>query len=162
MPFSIQLPPLQVIGLMVDILGTFVIILPDIPILNSRMKSGQLRDGRVYLEAGLLTRGLSSYQYIIDEIETFETESISPKPDLLDVRYETLGVGGGRGSVRRIYGNYLQEGEEEVESKIVSDIPYRAFEIHLREEIKKYESRIRAIGFFVLALGFTIQIIGLT
>jgi hypothetical protein len=155
-------PPLQVLGLLVDILGTFIIAAPDIPYVNRRLSGGRLREGRTLLESGNLTPSSPGYDAILEELEFFSGSEISRRPEVLDVRLSGLSLSSEARSDRIVCGDYTADENEETETQELMNRPYRDFAIHLRRQIQKKESLVRVVGFLILAGGFTIQIFGLT
>lgn len=149
------LPSLQVIGLFVDILGAFVIAVPDIPYLNNRLRGGKLREARVKLQTSSLTHAMTGYAALLEELDKYDGQT-TPPPEVVTVEY-----GGGKmnGSpIKEIFGHYSSEEKNTMDSMKLIDMPFSLMELHLHEQIKRSEGKIRSIGFGILAVGFSIQI----
>ena len=150
-------PPLQAIGLLIDILGTLCIAAPDIPYTNKWFQGGRLRDARAKLETSGLANGMTGFDDVLELIEDPAGIEVEHRPDMITVEDERRGPH----NWSSIYGHYSPEEGNTMDAERLTSIPYHGLQIQMRERIKESESRIRMTGFLLLALGFSIQIIGI-
>jgi hypothetical protein len=154
----VGLPPIQAIGLFIDIIGTLCIAAPDIPVLNTKLRGGRLREARAKLETSGITHIMVGFDDLLEEIAAFPDEDITEEPDYISVNEPVEGRN--PENWLTVYGHYHTEGEGPMRREKLVNVPYEILRLRLREQIQKSESRIRGIGFVILALGFIIQIIG--
>ena len=151
---------LQIIGLALDVLGAFVIVIPDIPYLREYHRAGRLRSGLNRLETLSLSRhetGYSDVTNLIHSIEPPEDSDFDRPPEVLATRRENLA----KGSMNKVYGFYSVEGNDEMVAERYSNTAYSGLRMRIQQEIGQSESKVRAYGFILLAGGFMIQIFSL-
>ena len=155
-------PWLTVCGLGVDIIGAFVIALPDVPPLFKKLKGGRIREGKYQLESFALIGGTQAYDTILNELESLYDEHLDAEwrlnPEPHHITIEEGDVLGGEGKTLVAY--TASDDEDDKERWEIGNIPYWTIELHLRRRIQYEESKIRAFGFGLLASGFAIQILG--
>lgn len=149
-------PPIQAIGLGVDVIGTLVIAAPDIPYINRWFRGGRLREGRAQLETGGLVNGRPGFDEVFELIEDPPGIEVTSVPDVITVEDDRRGPY----NWSSIYGHYFPEEGDTMDAERITSIPFHVLQIQIREAIKKSESRIRMTGFILLSLGFSIQIVG--
>lgn len=152
--------PSRVYGLGFDILGAFVIIIPDIPFIRHWHRAGRLQEAKTILETKGLSRHETSYSELLNLIYSIKPSDASDfdrEPDLLRNQLTTLQAS----PVEHIYAYYVVNGSDEMASEQYSEISYHGLRLAIEEEINRSESRTRELGFTILALGFLIQIIGI-
>ncbi|MFB6089889.1 MAG: hypothetical protein ABEJ97_02410 [Halobellus sp.] len=154
-------PELQILGLGLDVIGAFVISIPDIPFLRRYHRAGRLRNALSKLDSqGGLSKhetGFSDLREEIHSIKPPEESDFDRPPDVLAVQTERLPVS----PLEKIYGFYSVEESDEMVQERYSNIPYPQFRIRVQELIGQGESKIRAGGFLTLAGGFIVQILSL-
>lgn len=153
-------PELQVVGLLMDVAGAFIIVIPDIPYLREYHRPGRLSSALTQLELIFLSKhdvGYSDVIEIIHSIKPPEETEFDRSPDALAKQMEKLQAS----PLEQIYAFYSVEGEDEMVREKYSEIPYSGLRMRIQQEIGRGESKIRAVGFLALAGGFGVQILSL-
>lgn len=154
------IPELQIVGLLLDVLGAFIIVIPDIPFLRKYHRAGRLRNALTQLELVSLSKYDIGYSDVLETIHSIkppEESDFDRPPEVIAKQMETLQAS----PMEKIYGFYSVEGEDEMAREKYSEIPYNGLRMRIQQEIGQGESMIRAFGFIILAGGFVVQIISL-
>jgi len=107
------IPELQIAGLLLDVLGAFVIVIPDVPYLREYHRAGRFRSALTQLELAQLSRHDIGYSDVIEIIHSImppEGSNFARSPDVLKKQMENLQAS----PIEKIYGFYSVEGEDEM------------------------------------------------
>lgn len=153
---------LPTIGLTLDMVGALIIAIPDIPRLNKHLTVGALRKGKHQLESFALINGTSEYEAVTDELERMYDEHFNQNvtfgSDIHNIKVKHGDTP--LGAQKKLIGYTKTDDSEDQEKIELGNIPYWSIKMHLESRINEKESKIRGIGFLLLATGFALQIIG--
>lgn len=142
-------------GLLLDIVGAFMIAWPDIPRLSQHLRSGRLRRGKHRIESNFpLAEGMTGHKEIVEEIEYYHQRAKEdPDYEFENLDYSTpLTV-----NKDKIVTPPMGDDRTQLE---IGEFPYSGLEPIIQNKIRKQETRVRTVGFLCLATGFLLQLIG--
>lgn len=161
-----MLGDLIAVGLLLDIIGAFVIAIPDFPGLDRQFLFGRFRVGQDRMESGGLSRddtGFDEVMSLLDRVEPVEDNG-EEGDEIEEILVNSRG-GMINAEIRESDMNW---GDEYVEARYERSADYSntAFygpgEVYrlIRDETESQVAKIRGAGFLLLAGGFTLQLIG--
>ena len=151
-------------GLVLDICGAAVLATPDVPILRNRHKFGKLRLVQENLEEEGVQSNHDGYKELLEILEDcpLETEA-EEKPcseyQWVEMRQRT---GYAPTNIDFAWGTeYVEARYDDEDEHEIADF-YQVSDVlsNLRAEERRTESLVRGGGLLLMALGFTIQIVG--
>jgi len=153
-------------GLILGIIGSFVIALPDIPIINRKLRLGELKRARKKINPSGIERGEIGFDEVWNLICGLpkEQECTGGYPREIIVNTRT-GLAPPREEIDFEWGGeyvevrYTSEDMEDYEAMDVLMIG-EVYDV-LDSEIEKEESYFRGAGFIVLSVGFLLQLISI-
>lgn len=157
---------LIIVGLLLDIVGAFVIAVPDFPELDRRFLFGRLRVGQDRMESGGLSRGDTGFDEMMSLLDRVKpVEDNGEKSDGIE---EILVNSRGGMSGSEVYESDMNWGDEYVEARYGESAGFSntAFygpgEVYrlIRDETASQVTKVRGAGFLLLAGGFALQLIG--
>lgn len=157
---------LIIVGLLLDIVGAFVIAIPDFPGVDRRFLFGRLRAGQDRMESEGLSRsdtGFDEMMSLLDRVEPVEDNG-EKSDEIEEIQVNSLG---GMSSLE-IRESDVNWGDEYVEARYGESTGFSntAFygpgEVYrlIRDETESQVAKVRGAGFLLLAGGFTLQLIG--
>ncbi|WP_135826971.1 hypothetical protein [Halorussus ruber] len=151
-------------GLLLDIFGATLIAVPDVPWLSELLGAGSLKRAREQMEA----EGVTEDDVGFSDLETI-LNGIPPVSDIGTQNggenYAEIIVNSKTGYPGQV--NFTW-GEEYVEARYAQDADYDDMDYYpvgevyriIRSRVRKQATRIRLSGLFLLASGFSLQLLG--
>lgn len=155
------------LGLALDIVGAFLIAVPDLPYLKTRFRFGRLRKAQRKIGLGGITQEDTGYRELVELLDERQN-NIGIEPEDVDkVQF---------GPTER----YRVESSDEVTTEVTASLnveyaedaefaglsisnhnmnPNSLYSLIFRD-IERGERRFRAGGFVLLSIGFALQLIG--
>ncbi|QLH78789.1 hypothetical protein HZS55_16480 [Halosimplex rubrum] len=140
-------------GLFLDIIGAFVIAIPDISYLRRFHKPGRLWLALRNIEIDGIDSQSTGYEDFMSELDNIIDEPVDEDIIGVGIKYTALDMSGPNGQIHGI--NEVGDEPDPIHEGNFEQIRRR-----LREDIRKGESKIRGIGFLLLCSGFILQMVG--
>lgn len=150
-------------GLALDIIGALGIAIPDFPRLRNAFRLGRLDEGLDIAENRTLERGETGFDEVLSLLETVDSpddhEFIQEGYTANRIQYEEHSgpVYGGAPVDRHIW-VYFDEPYEDIDRERGQRHSIGDVRRAVHKQIDKQELRIRAWGFALLIVGFSLQI----
>lgn len=143
-----------VLGLIMDIIGAGVIALPDVPKASKILRAGRLQFGKNRLESKIpLLEKMVGHDEIVEEVEEFYRR-INDDPE-----FEVEGLD--KSTHLTLHdGKIVNPSTYHESGKQIGEYPYGVIEPVIDQKIRKQETRVRSAGFLLLAVGFSLQLLG--
>ena len=155
------------LGLALDIVGAFLIALPDLPHLKTRFRFGRLRKAQRKMELGGVTEDEIGFEELVELVDERQNNIGIEPGDVDKIEFgptENINFDSSDGVTTEVAASLTVEYAEDAETP---EIPISSHKMNpnslysiLFRDIESDERKFRAGGFIILSTGFALQLIG--